>query len=108
MMGLASNWAAVTAPWLADAAMPTRFSAGFLDVGDVTERRGSGNDHVGVQCERQHRIHGRWPAGRNDDLPSQHGVVDQPEGKLCTAHRHHLESVGASAIADRGQFGGAG
>ena len=77
---------------------------GILDLGEVAERRGASNDDVGIQCERQHRIHSRRSAGRHEDLPPQHGVVDQPEGELGAPDRHDLEPIVAGAVSNRGQL----
>ena len=51
------------APWLADAAMPTRSSAGFFDVGEVGERALADDDDFGVERQVHHLVVG-------DDLSS--------------------------------------
>ena len=64
---------------------------GVLDVGDIPERAGTGDQGVGAQRQGQDSVRLDRPAGDDRDRAPQDAEIQEPVGQLCLAGRSALE-----------------
>ena len=95
----------MTAPWLADWAMPTRSCSGAGSVGEVREGRLASYRDVGAQNEEEDRVDRLCVSTDRDRAPDRR-EVDEREGELEPSGPNAVESVLAALVglclADRG------
>ena len=102
--GRASSCAAVTAPWLAAAAIPTRFAAGsstsatFRKLPAAVTMTSALSDSVSTTSAVDRC------AVRDAHGPSQHTEVEQPKCELGVAWWHIVESIDPHVVRGRRQL----
>ena len=86
VIGRASSWRAVIAPWLADCAIPRRFCAGFSASARFVKVDSAGYRDVGAQGEMEDDIRARACNGQVD-IPTGGREIEQRELDAITPRR---------------------
>ena len=71
---------------------------GILDVRDVSEAAGPGDDDVGAQRQRHDRVGRDRRAARHRDGAPKHAEIEKPESELGAARRNRIESIAADVV----------